>query len=41
MMRGRVAYSGAIHEAYPHEAGVRLADGRVCRESEVVWLAPI
>ena len=40
-MRGRVAYAGAIHEAYPHERGVRLADGRVCREDEVVWLAPI
>src|ERR1700748_733724 len=41
MMRGRVAYAGAIHEAYPHERGVRLADGRVRREDEVVWLAPI
>jgi 5-oxopent-3-ene-1,2,5-tricarboxylate decarboxylase/2-hydroxyhepta-2,4-diene-1,7-dioate isomerase len=41
MMRSRVAYAGAIHEAYPHELGVRLADGRVCREDEVVWLAPI
>lgn len=41
MMRGRVAYSGAIHEAYPHERGIRLADGRICAESEVVWLAPI
>jgi 5-oxopent-3-ene-1,2,5-tricarboxylate decarboxylase / 2-hydroxyhepta-2,4-diene-1,7-dioate isomerase len=41
MMRGRVAYAGAIHEGYPHEQGVRLADGRICREDEVVWLAPI
>ena len=41
MMRGRVAYAGAIHEAYPHAQGVQLADGRVCREDEVVWLAPI
>ncbi|HEX7935317.1 MAG TPA: fumarylacetoacetate hydrolase family protein [Paraburkholderia sp.] len=41
MMRGRVAYAGAIHEAYPHEEGVLLADGRVRREDEVVWLAPI
>jgi 5-oxopent-3-ene-1,2,5-tricarboxylate decarboxylase / 2-hydroxyhepta-2,4-diene-1,7-dioate isomerase len=41
MRRGRVAYAGAIHEAYPHERGIRLADGRVCREDEVVWLAPI
>jgi len=41
MMRGRVAFAGAIHEAYPHQSGVRLADGRVCRETEVVWLSPI
>jgi 5-oxopent-3-ene-1,2,5-tricarboxylate decarboxylase / 2-hydroxyhepta-2,4-diene-1,7-dioate isomerase len=40
MMRGRVAFSGAIHEAYPESNGVRLADGRVLREDEVVWLAP-
>jgi 5-oxopent-3-ene-1,2,5-tricarboxylate decarboxylase / 2-hydroxyhepta-2,4-diene-1,7-dioate isomerase len=41
MMRGRVAYAGAIHEAYPDPRGVRLADGRVCRDDQVVWLAPI
>lgn len=41
MKRGRVAYKGAIHEAYPDEIGVRLSDGRVCREEDVVWLAPI
>jgi len=41
MMRGRVAFAGAIHEAYPHPQGVLLADGRVCREDQVVWLAPI
>jgi 5-oxopent-3-ene-1,2,5-tricarboxylate decarboxylase / 2-hydroxyhepta-2,4-diene-1,7-dioate isomerase len=41
MIRGRVAYSGALHEVYPHEEGVRLTDGRLCREDEVVWLAPI
>jgi 5-oxopent-3-ene-1,2,5-tricarboxylate decarboxylase / 2-hydroxyhepta-2,4-diene-1,7-dioate isomerase len=41
MIRGRVAFSGAIHEAYPDPKGVRLADGRICTESEVVWLPPI
>ncbi|WP_027797720.1 fumarylacetoacetate hydrolase family protein [Paraburkholderia acidipaludis] len=40
MMRGRVAYAGAIHEATPHGGQVRLADGRVRDEREVVWLAP-
>jgi 5-oxopent-3-ene-1,2,5-tricarboxylate decarboxylase/2-hydroxyhepta-2,4-diene-1,7-dioate isomerase len=41
MMRGRVAYAGAIHEAYPEGNRVRLADGRVREEDEVVWLAPV
>jgi 5-oxopent-3-ene-1,2,5-tricarboxylate decarboxylase/2-hydroxyhepta-2,4-diene-1,7-dioate isomerase len=36
----RVAYGGAVHVAHPHEAGLRLADGRVLRETDVVWLAP-
>jgi len=45
MKRARVAYSGAIHEAYPHRlangsAGVRLADGRAVTEDQVVWLPP-
>lgn len=41
MMRARVAYSGAIHEAVPHgEGALRLADGRVVAEGDVVWLAP-
>ncbi|MDG0024413.1 fumarylacetoacetate hydrolase family protein [Trinickia sp. Y13] len=41
MKRGRVAYAGAIHEAYPQGDRVRLADGRLCREEDLVWLAPI
>ncbi len=45
MMRARVAFAGAIHEAAPLERGrgegrVRLADGRVLGEEEVVWLPP-
>ncbi len=40
MKRARVAYSGAVHEAYPHEAGLVLADGRVVAEDAVVWLPP-
>ena len=40
MMRARVAYAGAIHEAHSAGNGVQLADGRVLREDEVVWLAP-
>ncbi|MBL8312024.1 MAG: fumarylacetoacetate hydrolase family protein [Burkholderiales bacterium] len=40
MKTGRVAYAGAIHAACPHERGVRLADGRVLTEADVVWLPP-
>jgi 5-oxopent-3-ene-1,2,5-tricarboxylate decarboxylase/2-hydroxyhepta-2,4-diene-1,7-dioate isomerase len=41
MKRARVAYAGAIHVAYPDVQGVRLADGRICREQDVVWLPPV
>lgn len=40
MKRARVAYAGAIHDAAPHAAGLRLADGRVLAEDSVVWLPP-
>ena len=46
MMRARVAYAGAIHDAAPAREGrpghedVRLADGRVVTEDAVVWLPP-
>ncbi|HME41049.1 MAG TPA: fumarylacetoacetate hydrolase family protein [Steroidobacteraceae bacterium] len=46
MMRARVAYAGAIHEATPAPAStpdaeaLRLADGRVVAAEEVVWLPP-
>ena len=36
----RVAFDGAVHHATPHADGVRLADGRVLAESQVVWLPP-
>ncbi len=43
MKRARVAFSGAVHEAAPADrAGfVRLADGRIAAENEVVWLPPV
>ena len=40
MKHARVAYAGAIHDAVPHPAGVRLTDGRVVTENAVVWLPP-
>lgn len=40
MRTARVAYGGALHTAYEHEQGVRLADGRVVAETAVVWLPP-
>ena len=41
MRTARVAYAGAVHTATPHPQGLRLADGRVLAETEVVWLPPI
>jgi 5-oxopent-3-ene-1,2,5-tricarboxylate decarboxylase/2-hydroxyhepta-2,4-diene-1,7-dioate isomerase len=40
MKRARVAYGGAVHEAYPHQQGLQLADGRILGEADVVWLSP-
>jgi 5-oxopent-3-ene-1,2,5-tricarboxylate decarboxylase / 2-hydroxyhepta-2,4-diene-1,7-dioate isomerase len=40
MKTARVAYSGAIHTAYPHGEQIRLADGRIVNEQQVIWLAP-
>jgi len=42
MKRARVAFAGALHEATPGASPgtLRLADGRVVAEEEVVWLAP-
>jgi 5-oxopent-3-ene-1,2,5-tricarboxylate decarboxylase/2-hydroxyhepta-2,4-diene-1,7-dioate isomerase len=43
MMRARVAYAGAIHEATP-AAGpperLQLVDGRIVAAADVVWLPP-
>ncbi|WP_050615165.1 fumarylacetoacetate hydrolase family protein [Bacillus testis] len=41
MKRARVAYSGAIHEAYEENGRLRLNDGRLVDEEEVVWLPPV
>jgi 5-oxopent-3-ene-1,2,5-tricarboxylate decarboxylase / 2-hydroxyhepta-2,4-diene-1,7-dioate isomerase len=40
MKTARVAYAGAIHTATPHAQGLRLADGRILAEQDVVWLPP-
>ena len=40
MMRARVAYAGAIHDAAPERENLRLADGRVVGAADVVWLPP-
>jgi 5-oxopent-3-ene-1,2,5-tricarboxylate decarboxylase/2-hydroxyhepta-2,4-diene-1,7-dioate isomerase len=40
MMRARVAYAGALHEATPNGETLRLADGRIVAEGDVVWLPP-
>jgi 5-oxopent-3-ene-1,2,5-tricarboxylate decarboxylase/2-hydroxyhepta-2,4-diene-1,7-dioate isomerase len=40
MKRAKVAYGGAVHDAYENPAGVKLADGRVVAEDAVAWLPP-
>jgi 5-oxopent-3-ene-1,2,5-tricarboxylate decarboxylase/2-hydroxyhepta-2,4-diene-1,7-dioate isomerase len=40
MMRARIAYAGAIHDAVPDQERLRLADGRIVAAEEVVWLPP-
>jgi 5-oxopent-3-ene-1,2,5-tricarboxylate decarboxylase/2-hydroxyhepta-2,4-diene-1,7-dioate isomerase len=41
MKRARVAYAGAIHPATEHNGCLRLADGRIVGEEDVVWLPPV
>jgi 5-oxopent-3-ene-1,2,5-tricarboxylate decarboxylase/2-hydroxyhepta-2,4-diene-1,7-dioate isomerase len=41
MKRARVAFGGAIHAATPCGDALRLADGRIVGETEVVWLPPV
>lgn len=41
MKRARVAYSGAIHDAVEMEGRLKLDDGRIVDEKEVVWLPPV
>jgi 5-oxopent-3-ene-1,2,5-tricarboxylate decarboxylase / 2-hydroxyhepta-2,4-diene-1,7-dioate isomerase len=36
----RVAWGGSVHEAVPHDHGLRLSNGRVLAEREVCWLPP-
>jgi 5-oxopent-3-ene-1,2,5-tricarboxylate decarboxylase/2-hydroxyhepta-2,4-diene-1,7-dioate isomerase len=40
MMRARVAYAGALHDASAYGESLRLADGRIVAEEDVVWLPP-
>src|SRR5215208_1417142 len=41
MKTARVGYGGAIHDASAYPDGrVRLADGRVLEENDVLWLPP-
>ncbi|KZZ83651.1 fumarylacetoacetate hydrolase family protein [Bacillus sp. SJS] len=41
MKRARVAYAGAVHEAVESNGDVKLDDGRLVKENEVVWLPPV
>lgn len=41
MKRARVAYLGAIHGGTEADGRLRLDDGRIVSEEEVVWLPPV
>ena len=41
MKHARVAYAGAIHPAIALNGCVRLFDGRIVEEKDVVWLPPV
>lgn len=41
MKRARVAYLGAIHEAFEVNNRIQLNDGRIVLEEDVVWLPPV
>ncbi|WP_339254424.1 fumarylacetoacetate hydrolase family protein [Sporosarcina sp. FSL W8-0480] len=41
MRRARIAYGGAIHEAVEWFGQLKLDDGRIVGEHEVIWLTPI
>ncbi|WHY80102.1 fumarylacetoacetate hydrolase family protein [Neobacillus sp. WH10] len=41
MKRARVAYAGAIHSAVAVDDQLKLDDGRIVEESEVIWLPPV
>lgn len=41
MKTARVAYAGAVHHATEQKGRLRLTDGRIVGEEDVVWLPPI
>ena len=41
MRTARISYGGAIHEAFEWEGRLKLDDGRIVEEKDVVWLTPI
>ena len=41
MKRARIAWAGAIHDAFELNGQLRLADGRTIAEDQVVWLPPV
>ncbi len=41
MKKARVAFGGAIHDAFDVNGSIQLDDGRFVEEHEVVWLPPV
>ena len=41
MKHARIAWGGAVRSAMANGSGLRLADGTVLAEEQVVWLPPV
>ncbi|HSO59080.1 MAG TPA: fumarylacetoacetate hydrolase family protein [Paenisporosarcina sp.] len=41
MRKARISYDGSIHEAIDWQGHLKLDDGRIVEEKDVVWLTPI
>ncbi|MFD9626737.1 fumarylacetoacetate hydrolase family protein [Peribacillus muralis] len=41
MKKARIAYAGAIHLACEYKGQLKLTDGRIVEEQDVVWLPPL
>ena len=41
MKHARIAYNGQVHDALEEGESLRLADGRLVGQADVIWLPPV